>query len=106
VNAPTPPPAWYPGPSRAPGLRYWDGQQWTGYTHNTASAQPAPNKRTRWIAVGIAVVAAIGLFAAVIINMYRTEATSPQIVLPFIRGLWRWIPPAPCTSPTISRVRC
>lgn len=83
MNAPTPPPAWYPDPSRAPGLRYWDGQQWTGYTHDTASAQPAPNKRTRWIAVGIAVVAAIGLFAAVIINMYRTEATSPQIVLPF-----------------------
>jgi DNA-binding beta-propeller fold protein YncE len=83
VNAPTPPPAWYPDPSRAPGLRYWDGQQWTGYTRDTASAQPAPNKRTRWIAVGIAVVAAIGLFATVIINMYRTEAAYPQIVLPF-----------------------
>jgi len=82
VNAPTPPPAWYPDPSRAPGLRYWDGQQWTGYTHDTASAQPAPNKRTRWIAVGIAVVAAVFAYSQVkVARQTREEQAQPNVVI-------------------------
>lgn len=28
-----PPPAWYPDPSGQPGQRYWDGAQWTHFTH-------------------------------------------------------------------------
>lgn len=35
-------PNWYPDPSGAPALRYWDGQQWTGhYAPAVPAVQPA-----------------------------------------------------------------
>ena len=36
-----PPAGWYPDPSGAPGLRYWDGIAWTQWTH-AAGPESAP----------------------------------------------------------------
>ena len=38
MNAPNPQPAWYPDPTGAPGLRYWDGQRWTEHIHDQTRA--------------------------------------------------------------------
>lgn len=36
----TPQPNWYPDPSGEAGLRWWDGTQWTEYTHTDPAQQP------------------------------------------------------------------
>jgi len=46
-----PPPGWYPDPYGGPELRWWDGQQWTGYTAprpSTSNVVTAPAWR-QWI---------------------------------------------------------
>lgn len=37
---PAPLPGWYPDPSCGPGLRYWDGQQWTAVAPASSPAKP------------------------------------------------------------------
>ncbi len=37
---PMPPPGWHPDPSGRPGLRWWDGVRWSGYTWGGEA--PAP----------------------------------------------------------------
>ncbi|WP_045876806.1 phospholipid scramblase-related protein [Pseudofrankia sp. DC12] len=39
----SPVPGWYPDPSGAPGLRWWDGVQWTGHTQAAPGQPPAPS---------------------------------------------------------------
>ncbi|OHV39901.1 MULTISPECIES: phospholipid scramblase-related protein [Pseudofrankia] len=39
-NSPTP--GWYQDPSGAPGLRWWDGTQWTTHTQQAPQGQPTP----------------------------------------------------------------
>lgn len=44
TEQPPPPPAgWYPDPSGAPGLRYWDGTAWTDQEAPSTATQPQPS---------------------------------------------------------------
>lgn len=50
MTTPLPPPGWYPDPSGAPGLRYFDGRDWTEHRASGAGMPqpPRPRKRTVW----------------------------------------------------------
>jgi hypothetical protein len=41
VNQPPPPPGWYQDPT-GPGLRWWDGAQWTEHQQHAAALPPPP----------------------------------------------------------------
>ena len=42
TSMPLPPPGWHADPWVPGQLRYWDGGQWTGYTHMQAPPGPDP----------------------------------------------------------------
>lgn len=81
------PPNWYPDPSGAPQLRWWDGQQWTAHTHPGQAAsthvpvpeqrpvpepQPAAKKsRRRSLVIGLAIVAVVVLVITVSVVAVR-----------------------------------
>ena len=41
VTTATTSPGWYPDPHGAPGLRWWDGSQWTEHTHPAVDGAPS-----------------------------------------------------------------
>lgn len=63
VTTPTPPgwsppdPGWYPDPYGHPCQRWWDGQQWTGYT----AATPPDAGRSRGLVISIPTVVLVAI---------------------------------------------
>jgi hypothetical protein len=43
MNQPPPPPGWYQDP-RGPGLRWWDGTNWTEHHQPAVALPPAPTQ--------------------------------------------------------------
>lgn len=42
VHTQGPPPAWYPDPNGAPGVRWWNGTEWTNDVPILSNTDPAP----------------------------------------------------------------
>lgn len=73
-NAPTAGPGWYPDPSRADTVRYWDGEGWTDQRApatpggNGPSRPPGRGSRRLWIGAAAAVIAAAAIVVVVVLG--------------------------------------
>jgi hypothetical protein len=60
MSSPVPTPGWYPDPSGAPGMRYWDGNTWTVAAPQAPTPLAVPPRSNRkvwpWLVIGLVVL--------------------------------------------------
>jgi hypothetical protein len=110
------PPGWYEDPWHAPGMRWWDGHQWTTHTvvpigqpgpppprQAAPAARPAAPRRPPWWVWTLAVLGVlvpVGAFAAIIV---AGNASSSEIgYAPATPPLSAPATPSPVTPPSTS----
>ena len=110
------PPGWYEDPWHGPGLRYWDGHQWTTHTvvpqgqaapvYRPVAPPPPPPARGGgppwwvWTLAALGVIAPIGAFIAIIaVGVSNSNDSASTGLQPFTPTLTSSTTTSPTTTP-------
>jgi membrane protease YdiL (CAAX protease family) len=74
------PAAWYPDPSGAPMLRYFDGRVWTAHAVPLAVPAPPPRRLPIVVAIGAVVVLLVSLIASRVLIEHLVQFKWPIVV--------------------------